>query len=205
MSNVLTRKRKRMEPLGYSTKELTEIQAYARRQKNTENLIKEAYLNVRLIAYQVLHDKFGFGHTRLIRVENTIDAYLESISEEELATVKLEYYLREKCGINVREEANQIPFRECFALTGKKIAYASRQTAGRCLAAAVCNYFSLLGTCLKTKFNFSARKVKECFEWVRYYLNSITGGYETMAGVASVLFYECKYCDARYTGKVYEI
>lgn len=68
------------------------IQQYARRESNTNELIGEAHRNVRLIAYQVLHDKFGFGHKRIVRVEQTIDQYLLTVEDESISIEKLEYY-----------------------------------------------------------------------------------------------------------------
>ena len=64
---------------------------------------------------------------------------------------------------------------------------------------------ALLGVCLKTGFNFSKRQVAETLEWIRYYINSLATGYETMTGIASVMEQECKYCDPRFIGKTYEV
>ena len=104
MSNTLSKGKKKRQPLGYSKEELLGIQQYARRESNTNELIGEAHRNVRLIAYQVLHDKFGFGHKRIVRVEQTIDQYLLTVEDESISTEKLEYYMKTKCRISVREE-----------------------------------------------------------------------------------------------------
>lgn len=64
MSNALVRKKKRMQPLGYSKSELIGIQKYAKAQNNADYLITESYYNVRMMAYQALHDMFGFGQKR---------------------------------------------------------------------------------------------------------------------------------------------
>lgn len=205
MSSVLNRKKKKMQPLGYTKQELASIAEHTKRQNNTDILIEESFMNIRLISYQILHDKFGFGQKRIIRVEQTIDSYLGTVAEEKISSEELQYFMNEKCGINVKDEANKVPFRERFALTEHRIAAKSMQSAGNYLLASICNYFSLLGVCLKTQFKFSARQVKEVFEWVRYYINSISAGYETLTGVASVLFYECNYCDKRFANRVYEI
>lgn len=205
MSNALSKGKKKRQPLGYSKDELLGIQQYARRESNTNELIGEAHRNVRLIAYQVLHDKFGFGHKRIVRVEQTIDQYLLTVEDESISTEKLEYYMKTKCGISVREEANKVPFRESFALIERKVAPAFMQRAGKYLAATVCNYFSLLGACLKTQFKFSAKQIRAVFEWVRYYINSLSGKYLDMTDIASCLYQECSYCDDRFVGKFREV
>lgn len=205
MSNVLRRKSKKMQPLGYSERELAEIQNYAKNKRNTDFLIEESFLNLQLIAFQILHDKFGFGNRRIIKVENIISEYLKTTASGGLSTEQLQYFMKEKCGIDVKVEANKVPFRERFSLVERKVVASSMQSAGTYLAASICNYFSLIGVCLKTNFGFSKNKITEVFGWIRYYINSLATGYETLTGVASVLFYECNYSDQRYADKVYEI
>ncbi len=51
MSSVLNRKKKKMQPLGYTKQELVSIQNYARKQSKTNYLIEESYMNIRLIGY----------------------------------------------------------------------------------------------------------------------------------------------------------
>lgn len=115
MSSVLKRKKKAFEPRGYSKKELEHIENLSKQKREADNLITESYLNIKLIAYQILHDKFGFGQKRITRVDNTIDAYLLA-AEDGLTADKLEYLLKEKFDIDVRDEANKVPFREQFYL-----------------------------------------------------------------------------------------
>ena len=205
MSNALTRKKKKMKPVGFTKQELISMRDYARRKSNTDILIEESYMNIRLIGYQILHDKFGFGQKRIIRVEQTIDEYLNAVADGGMSTEQLQYFLKEKCKIDVKDEANKVPFRERFALTEHKISAQSMQSAGSYLLASICNYFSLLGVCLRTQFKFSTRQIREVYEGIKYYINSLSRGYETMTGVASVLFHECDYCDERYAGRVYEV
>ena len=207
MSNALSRKKKKMQPLGYSMNEILGIQQYARVQSNAEYLIEQSFENIKIIAYQILHDKFGFGNKRIIRVENTINAYLNAKADEDahLTTAELEYYMKTKCSISVTEEANKVPFRERFALVDRKVAPNSMQKAGQYLLASICNYFSLLGNCLKTQFRFSAKQIREVLDWIRYYINSLSQKYLDMTDVASMLYHECDYCDKRFVGKFREI
>ena len=188
MSNALARKKKRMQPLGYSKSELIGIQRHAKAQSNADYLIEESYYNVRMMAYQALHDKFGFGHKRIIKVEQTIDAYVEN-AKDGTTGEELGFYLKDKCKIDVREETNKIPYRESFYLVERKIAPNCMIQANKFLLAQVFNYFAMLGV----------------YERIRYLINCLATGYETMTGIASVLEWECKYIDKRFIGKTYEI
>lgn len=197
MSSVLNRKKKKN---AVSQKRMNVINDAAKRVKNTESLIEESYYNLRLIAYQILHDKFGFGQKRIIKVETTIDEYMIQ-STNEGVTEKMFDYLNNKCCIDVKLEANKTPFRERFALTSRKIHADSIQSAGEYLLASICNYFSLLGVCLKKEFKFSTRQIKEVYEWMRYYINTLSRYKQfelSIKDIALCLMEECKYCDARF-------
>lgn len=205
MSNALARKKKRMQPLGYSKSELIGIQKYAKAQNNADYLITESYYNVRMMAYQALHDKFGFGQKRIIRVEQTIETYLGDAEKDGMSAEELGYFMKTKCGIDVREETNKIPYRESFYLVERKIAPNCMIQANKFLLAQVFNYFAMLGVCLKTQFKFSGNQIRQVYERIRYLINCIATGYETMTGIASVLEHECNYIDKRFIGRAYEI
>jgi len=205
MSNALVRKKKRMQPLGYSKSELIGIQKYAKAQNNADYLITESYYNVRMMAYQALHDMFGFGQKRIIRVEQTIETYLGDSEKDGMSAEELGYFMKTKCGIDVREETNKIPYRESFYLVERKIAPNCMIQANKFLLAQVFNYFAMLGVCLKTQFKFSGNQIRQVYERIRYLINCIATGYETMTGIASVLEHECNYIDKRFVGRTYEI
>lgn len=204
MSNILARKKKKMQPLGYSKNELLGIQRQAKARSNTEYLIEESYYNVRMMAYQALHDKFGFGQKRIITVEQTIDTYVEN-AKGGTTGEELGFYLKDKCKIDVKEETNKIPYRDSFYLVGRKIAPNCMIQANKFILAQVFNYFAMLGVCLRTQFKFSANQINQVYEWVRFYINCLATGYETMTGIASVLEHECKYIDKRFIGKTYKV
>lgn len=205
MSNALVRKKKRMQPLWYSKSELIGIQKYAKAQNNADYLITESYYNVRMMAYQALHDMFGFGQKRIIRVEQTIETYLGDSEKDGMSAEELGYFMKTKCGIDVREETNKIPYRESFYLVERKIAPNCMIQANKFLLAQVFNYFAMLGVCLKTQFKFSGNQIRQVYERIRYLINCIATGYETMTGIASVLEHECNYIDKRFVGRTYEI
>lgn len=202
MSNALKRKKKKMEPLGYSKSELLNMQKYAREKENTDRLIREAYWNVRLIAYQLLHDDFGYGHKRINKVEQAIDQYLISAEKGELTQKKIQYVLKSQWNIDVLGTTDRIPFRQLFALVDEE---KLSQDAGMCILASIASYLALLGVCLKTKMKMPANSIRRLYDRILYYIDSIATGYETMLGVASVLYQECKYCDSRFVGQFYEI
>lgn len=117
----MARKRKRMQPLGYTKDELLRMQRYAKTESNTNDLIEESFLNIRLISFQILHDKFGFGYKRLMKVEKIITEYLNTTAAGGLSTEQLQFYMREKCGIDAKAEANRVPFREGFPWSKGKL------------------------------------------------------------------------------------
>lgn len=202
MSNALKSKKKKMWPVGYSPKELTRRSKHVTRKRNTDDLIDESFLNMKLIAYQILHDKFGFGQKRINRVESTIETYLHSASEG-MSVYELQFFMKDKCGIDVKDEANMVPFRERFALTKHDVHVASQQSAGMLILASISNYFSLLGVCLKTQFKFSVRQIREVYEHIRSYINTLANyeRYELkMSDIAVSVLEECKFQDKRFVG-----
>ena len=171
MSSKLKARKKKMQPEGYSVKRLENMRDMAQKVSNTEILIIEAYKNTRLIAYQILHDKFGFGQKRITRVEYTINMYAESAEKGKLSTEDLRFLLLEKYGIDVKAEANKVPFRERFALTTQKINAESKQSGGLYLG------------------------------WVRYYINTWSRYKQfelKMEDIADTMAEECKYYDDRF-------
>lgn len=206
MSNALKAKRKKMVPLGYSKAELVGIQNYCRKNNRQENIIVKTYQDIKLISLQILHDKFGFGLKRISRLENGINQCLEKNADRDLGASHYEIYLKEKCDFSITEEINKIPYRERVMFCFEKFPDAKTAIeAGKLVAAAFYNYIALSCTVLKEAFKVSGRQLLEYIEWIRYYVNSIATRRETMLGVASVLYYECKYLDARFEGKFYEV
>ena len=172
-----------------------------KRVNNTDKLIEESYYNLRLIAYQILHDKFGFGQKRIIRLEHSIDEYMASEAEGGLHTDEMMRFMKESCDIDIKAEVNVVPFRERFALTKYKIHADSQQSAGMYLLASICNYFSLLGVCLRKHFKFTPKQIREAYGWIRYYINTLARPKQfelTINDIAECLMEEVKYCDFRF-------
>ena len=201
MSNALKRKGKKMQPVGYSKKEISSINKYSKERSRMNNTTYNAYLDVRLIAYQILHDKFGFGQKRIIQLDDTVNVYLEkNRTDKNMSTGALVCFLKEKAGIDIGKEVNRIPYRECVLLSGEQ---KPLPNTGKLVAAAIYNYLALSCVALKTVFKFSTKKLSEYVEWIRYYINSLARRKQfdlTIKDIAIVLVDECKYCDERFAG-----
>ena len=199
MSNALKRKSKKMQPVGYSKKEIISINKYSKERSKMNGITYNAYLDVRLIAYQTLHDKFGFGQKRIVQLENTVNTYLEkNRTDKNMSTGALVCFLKEKAGIDIGKEVNRIPYRECVLLSGEQ---KPLPETGKLVAAAIYNYFALSCVALKTVFKFSSKKMCEYMNWIRYYINTLARKNQfdlTIKDIAVVLMDECKYCDARF-------
>lgn len=172
-----------------------------KRESNTTKLVEEAYYNLRLISYQILHDKFGFGQKRIIRLEQTMDEMRASRDEVGISLEDMLGYMHRRYDIDVRAEVNVVPFRERFALTRFKIHADSQQSAGMYLLASICDYFTFLGIVLREQFKFSARQIREVYGWIRYYINTLSRPKQfdlTMKDIAECLMDEVKYCDVRF-------
>lgn len=206
MSSKLKKKSKNK----YFTKnDIVGMKNYASRVNDTtDSIIKDTYYNIRLIAYQILHDKFGFGKKRIIRLENTIDTYLLPEEEGGLHFKELEFVLKQKYNIDVKKEANKVPFRERFALTTYKTNAAQQQVIGTCILSSICNYFALLGVCLKTQFKFSTKQILKAYWHIRDYINTLSRYKQfelTIDMIAESVKEEIGYCDHRYVNKKGEI
>jgi hypothetical protein len=195
------KKKTRYEPKGYDKKSIAKMADSMTRRRNTDALIEEAYVNVRLIAYQILHDKFGFGKKRIARVDETIDKYLIKAAKDEVTESEMIFLLKQKYDIDVKAEANKVPFLERFALTKSYILPESRQSAGMYLLASICNYFALLGCCLKTQFKFSKNSIEKAFWHIRGYINTLHRFKQfglTIPMIAESVKDECGYIDNRF-------
>ena len=201
MSNGLKKKPKKMEPAGYSKIELVKMRDNARARSNKSELVEEVFRNVSLITYQILHDKYGFGLKRIIRLENTINTYLENMSNGEMSLDGLDFYMSETAKISVKDESNKVPFNERFALTHFKVNVKMKPTVGMYILEVIYHYFVMLGVCLKSQFEFSPTKIRGAYEWIRYYINTLSRLEQfdlRMKDIAECLMEEIKYVDERF-------
>ena len=130
MGSKLKRKPKKMEPVGFSKEELSKIATVNKAVNNRGKFKKDAYQNLKLIAYQILHDKYGFGKHRISVVNDKINSYIITAGEEQVAFKGMRALLLEKWKIDTTEEANMVPFRERFAISSYGCTAASMQLGG---------------------------------------------------------------------------
>lgn len=204
MSNKLKRKSKRMEPVGFTKEELKSVATVTKAKHNRAKFREDAYQNLKLIAYQILHDKYGFGRKRVSVVNDKVNGYIIAADEEQALFKGMRVLLLEKWKIDTAEEANMVPFRERFAISRYKCKEDSMQLGGSILLNSICDYFTLLGTCLKTQFHFSARQIKEVYAYIRDYINTLSRYKQfelKIEHIAESVAIECGYKDKRFIGE----
>ena len=201
MSNALSRKRKKMQPIGYKEEVHVFNQQAVRRLNYAKELGDKTFSDTKLIAYQILHDKFGFGLKRIERLGSGVEAILQ----KKVPYLKLVDYLGAEKEIDLSDV--DVPQRELLAF--QNVPYNNYilplQNKINVIAGAVSDYIVLSVVVLKEQFKFSKNQIMVYVGWICYYINSLATGYETMLGVASVLACECKYYDPRFIGKTYEV
>ena len=156
-----------------------------------------------------MHDKFGFGNKRIVRLEQTVDRYITlAETDKNFAPNNLHRYLLEKWGIDVKSEIKSVPGREVQALIYRdyKITM-DRLDSVNTISAMMYASLVVTVTAFKTKFKFSKAMIDKFIWWVKYYLNSLSIKDLDLdiLGIASALYCECNYLDSRFAGKVYEI
>lgn len=199
MSSVIARKKKKMQPAGYKENVHVFNQQKVRAMHYATDLAEKTFSDIKLVAFNVLHDKFGYGQKRLITLEEKVNKLMEgNTSCEELAV-----FLQEK-GIDLMEV--DIPQRDLMGF--QDIAYNNNilplKNKVNVVLGAVSDFIVLSATSLR-EMKLSKRQLMEYIDWILYYINSLSLKYLDMIDVASVLYQECNYCDIRFVGKFREI
>lgn len=69
------------------------------------------------------------------------------------------------------------------------------------ILAASHNALTLIGAALKSQFKFSSKQIQDVYEWIRYYINTLSR-YDQfdlkIEDIALCLMEECNYCDERF-------
>jgi hypothetical protein len=76
MSNALRRNKK---PTFYTKQEMRTIGRNDFEKRNADKVISKSYKDFVVIGYIILHDKFGFGQTRIIRLQDFSDKFIDYI------------------------------------------------------------------------------------------------------------------------------
>ena len=198
MSSKLKKKSKNKY---FSQSDMQGMREYAKRVNNTNKLLSDAYYNIKTIAFQILHLDAGFGKKRLERLDEYMDIFLEDVEVQKMSTKELEDSFMKRTNINIREEANLVPFRERFYITRYEIHPESQRQAGYELAASIGVSFLILGLILKEKFKFSANQIKKLYCRIRDHINTLSRFKQfelTLDGVAEGLLEDTKYSVKRF-------
>ncbi len=153
------------------------------------------------LGYYVLYLHHGFGNKRIVRLERTVNEYLDrSQTENEMKAKMLAELLRARYGIDVEKEIDLIPAQQLIRIYQKNNPLTIISTR-QLLNDVVYSYMALTCTALKSMFKLS---VKEIEEFITEYRDLIDTLYKfnqfglTLPLIAQCLADEVKYVDERY-------
>lgn len=117
MSNASRRNKK---PTFYTKQEMRIIGRNDFEKRNADKVIAKSYKDFVVIGYIILHDKFGFGQARIIRLQDFLKFYLDEAASGGNTGKDLSVYLKSKYGIDIKEEVGKIPQRQLMNMYAKK-------------------------------------------------------------------------------------
>lgn len=158
MSNALRRKKK---PTFFTKKDTRIIGRNDFESRNTERVVIKSYKDYLAIGYMVLHDEFGFGQKRMVRLEQTVNAYSEAAAtDKNMGGKALAFALKEKYGVDVAEIVNRVPQSQLMKLYAWK-GHCVEREAYRLASASMFNYMALTLTALKTNLKLTRNQLQE--------------------------------------------
>lgn len=195
MSNALKRKKK---PTFYTKQELRIIRRNDFEMCNADKVISKSYKDFVVIGYIILHDKFGFGQARIIRLQDFLKSYLDEAASGGNTGKDLAVYLKDKYGIDTKAEVEQIPQRQLMVLYAKK-GFCIEREAYRLSSASLFNYFALTLTILKKEFKLSVKQLQQFTDKFIDYIDTLANYKQfqlTVPMIAETLADEIKFvCD----------
>ena len=196
MSNALKRKSKKNT---FFTKQDTKIIGRNDFEKrNADKVITKSYKDFVVIGYIVLHDKFGFGQARIIRLQDFLKSYLDEAAYGGNTGKDLSVYLKSKYAIDIKEEVGKIPQRQLMNLYAKK-GFCIEREAYRLASASMFNYMSLTMTALAAVFKFTRKQLVQFSEKFIDYIDTLANYKQfqlTVPMIAETLADEIKFvCD----------
>ena len=197
LSNALKRKQK---SLYYTKQETKFIQKKEFERSNQEKTITKSFKEFQCVGYIILHDKFGFGQKRLARLEMTVNTYLNSAADgdKNMSGSAMAYVLKEKYGIDVREEVNKVPQRQLMVLYSQK-GKVVQSAAYKIASASMFNYLALTMMALKTILKMSVNQLHEFADKFIDYIDTLSNFSQyalTIPMISESLEEECKFkCD----------
>lgn len=195
MSNALRRKKK---PAFYTKQEMRIIGQNDFEKRNADKVISKSYKDFVVIGYIILHDKFGFGQKRIVRLQELLKQYLDVASAGGENGKDLAVMLKQKYEIDVQEKVRSVPQRQLMILYAKK-GFCIEREAYRLSSASLFNYFALTLTILKKEFKLSVKQLQEFSDKFVDYIDTLANYKQfqlTVPMIAETLADEIKFvCD----------
>lgn len=196
MSNALKRKSKKN---AFFTKRDTKIIGRNDFEKrNADRVVAKSYKEFVVIGYIVLHDKFGFGQKRIIRLQEEMKKCLETAADGGTNGKHVGVVLKSKYGIDVDECVNRVPQWQLMILYAQKGRCIERE-AYRITCASMCNYLAFTLITLKQCFKLSVNQLQQFIDKFIEYIDVLSNYKQfqlTMPMIAETLADEIKFvCD----------
>ena len=158
MSNALRKKKK---SAFFTKKDTKAIGRNGFESSNTERVVIKSYKDYLAIGYMVLHDEFGFGQKRMVRLEQTVNAYSEAAANDKnMGGKALAFALKEKYDLDVAKIVNRVPQSQLMKLYAWK-GHCVEREAYRLASASMFNYMALTLTALKTNLKLTRNQLQE--------------------------------------------
>lgn len=195
MSNALKRKKK---PEFYTKQDTKIIGRNDFEKRNADRVVAKSYKEFVVIGYIILHDKFGFGQKRIVRLQELLKQYLDVASAGGENGKDLSVMLKQKYEIDVQEKARSVSQRQLMILYAKK-GFCIEREAYRLSSASLFNYFALTLTILKKEFKLSVKQLQEFSDKFVDYIDTLANYKQfqlTVPMIAETLADEIKFvCD----------
>lgn len=195
MSNALRRKKK---PTFYTKQEMRIIGRNDFEKRNADKVISKSYKDFVVIGYIILHDKFGFGQKRIIRLQEEMKARLETAADGGVNGAHVGVVLKDKYGIDVDECVKRVPQRQLMILYAQKGRCIERE-AYRITCASMFNYLAFTLITLKQCFKLSVNQLQQFIDKFIEYIDGLSNYKQfqlTVPMIAETLADEIKFvCD----------
>lgn len=195
MSNALRRKKK---PEFYTKQDTKIISRNDFEKRNADRVVTKSYKDFVAIGYIVLHDKFGFGQTRIIRLQDEMKARLETAADGGVNGAHVGSVLKDKYGIDVDECVKRVPQRQLMILYAQKGRCIERE-AYRITCASMFNYLAFTLIALKHCFKLSVKQLQQFIDKFIDYIDTLANYRQfqlTVPMIAETLADEIKFvCD----------
>ena len=160
----------------------------------------ESYYNSRMVSYLVLHDKFGFGQKRIVKLEKAVNKYLDDYADDVYEKGFFENELVRR-GIDLRGFVNKIPSRVKMMLTyGKKIPKKLTPHDVNIIRSSLYTFFAITMYALNKDMKVSAKKLNEIYSyWMIFNFECLAEKNRMqIEDIVFVIADECSYLDPRY-------